>query len=61
MAAVMLEVALSGAGCQDMPHDEINRWDVGIEKHVGGTPLLPSSLSKTNEHHRHNPNRCCCT
>ena len=48
MVAVVLEVALSGAGSQDMPRRDRRpsvEWDVGIEKHIGGTLLVPSSRS----------------
>jgi hypothetical protein len=31
---------------------------VGIEEHVGGTSLVPSSLFKIIEHQRHNLYRC---
>ena len=40
-------------------HDKIDGWDTGIEKHIGGTPLAPSSHFKITEHHRHNLYRCC--
>jgi hypothetical protein len=35
-------------------HDKIDGWDAGVEKHVGDTPLVPSSHFKITEHHRHN-------
>ena len=59
MVTVVLEVVLSGAGLRDMGHDKIDDWDAGIEKHVGNTPLAPSSHFKIAEHHRHNLHRCC--
>ena len=40
-------------------HDKIDGWDTGIEKHVGGMPLAPSSHFKITEQHRHNLYRCC--
>ena len=42
-----------------MCDDEADGWAVGIEEHVSGTPLVPSSHFKIIEHHLHNPNRCC--
>ena len=36
--AVVLEVALSGAGSPNTCHDEIDGWDVGIVPAVIGLP-----------------------
>ena len=40
-------------------HDNIDGRDAGIEKHVGGTSLVPSSSLKITKHQRHNHHRCC--
>ena len=40
-------------------NDMIDGCVVAIEKHVGDTPLVPSSLFKIIEHHLHNHYRCC--
>ena len=40
-------------------HDNFDGWGAGIEEHVGGTSLVPSSRFKTTEHHRHNLNKHC--
>ena len=58
MAGVVFEVVLSGAGFREC-HDKIDGWVAGIEKHIGGTPLVPSSHFKITEHRRHNLYRCC--
>ena len=62
MAAVVLEVGLSDADLHHTPRQYsffIDGWGAGIEEHVGGTSLVPSSRFKITEHHRHNLNKHC--
>ena len=39
--------------------DKADGWAMGIEEHVSGMPLVPSSHFKITEHHLRNHCRCC--